>query len=124
METEALRPFRSALAPLRPGSPAGDVGSWPAVDPVLLLAEGVLRLLRAAAGERGSLLALDDMHWADRDTLGVLEYLAGTVGDAAVLVMASMRSDEQLPAELQRMRPRPEINDLRLGRLAPMRPRP
>jgi hypothetical protein len=49
----------------------------------VVLAEGVLRLLRALAGARA--VVLEDLHWADPDTLAVVEYLVDNVGDQDVL---------------------------------------
>jgi hypothetical protein len=41
-----------------PGNPWGGAGS------LVVLGEGVLRLLRALAGDRGCLLVLEDLHWS------------------------------------------------------------
>ena len=106
-DAEELRPFRPALARLLPGAlPAEPVGG---VDPVVVLGEGVLRLLRAA------ILVLEDLHWADRDTLALLEYLAPSAAGAGVLVFASARSDEEQPDRLRRL----DVERLPLDRLPP-----
>jgi DNA-binding CsgD family transcriptional regulator len=112
-----LRPFRPALARLLPGSPSGEAVAG--VDPVVVLGEGVLRLLSRVAGPGGVLLVLEDLHWADRDTLALLEYLAPAVTGAAMLVLASARSDEEQPEPLRRLAGRPEVLPVRLGRLVP-----
>jgi predicted ATPase len=58
-----LEPFRPYLARIVP--------EWHSADDVVdrgsdvMLAEGVLRLLRLLAGETGCLLILEDLHWAD-----------------------------------------------------------
>lgn len=116
---EQVRPFRRALQRLRPGwhDAAADPAST--VDPLLILAEGVRRLLSVAAGDRGCLLVLEDLHWADRDTLGVVEHLAGTLADVPVLMVASVRSDERSPPSVHRMQTRPEVVGIHLDRLAP-----
>jgi DNA-binding CsgD family transcriptional regulator len=106
-DAEELRPFRPALARLLPGAlPAEPVGG---VDPLVVLGEGVLRLLR------GAVLVLEDLHWADRDTLALLEYLAPSAAGAGVLVFASARSDEEQPDLLRRL----DVARLSLHRLPP-----
>src|SRR5690242_18922900 len=47
--------------------------------------EAVLRLLRALAGSAGMLLGLEDLQWADPDTLAVVEYLADNLQAERVL---------------------------------------
>jgi len=62
-ESEELRPFRAALSRVLPGFAAGEpVDSI--VDPTVVLGEGVLRLLRSVGGS-GTVLLLEDLHWAD-----------------------------------------------------------
>jgi hypothetical protein len=76
-----LRPFRPALGRLvpewRPREPVAEAES------LVVLGEGVLRLLRALAGDRGCLLLLEDRHWADPETLAVLDYLVPAVRASA-----------------------------------------
>jgi hypothetical protein len=87
-----LRPFRPALGRLvpewRPREPL-DVA-----ESLVVLGEGVLRLLRALAGGRGCLLVLEDLHWADPETLAVLEYLADNLAGERVLCLATLRPEE------------------------------
>ena len=52
-------------------------------DSPLLLAEAVVRLLRAHGGGRGCLLVLEDLHWADPETLAALDYLGDALPDGA-----------------------------------------
>src|SRR3954451_12735169 len=65
-----LAPYRTALGRLVPDWRSEATG-WP--ESPLVLAEGVLRLLTALGGDRGTLFAVEDLHWVDRETLGVLE---------------------------------------------------
>jgi len=51
-------------------------------------------LIRALDGRRGSVLVLDDLHWADEATLDVLQLLARKVESVPALVLASFRDDE------------------------------
>jgi hypothetical protein len=51
-------------------------------DPTVVLGEGVLGLLSPVGAERGCLLVLEDLHWADPDTVDLVRYLAdATSGD-------------------------------------------
>ena len=84
-----LRPFRAALARIVPGWD-GSGGAPPGVDPVVVLGEGVVRLLRRLGDGAGCLLVLDDLHWADVDTVALVEFLAGAVGSSAVLVVGAV----------------------------------
>jgi len=88
-----LRPFAEALASAgRAGRLPADAGlgpyrpvlgrlipEWRPAQPVpgeespVFLGEAVLRLLRALAPRAGCVLVLEDLHWADRETLALLE---------------------------------------------------
>ncbi|GAB1819098.1 AAA family ATPase [Herbidospora sp. RD11066] len=114
------RPLAEALSKWHaawPGCPAPVVD--PAVDPALVICAEVLKLLRKGAGDRGCLMVLDDLHWADGDTLAVLDYLTATFLDEPILVVASVCDDETTPGVLTRMMRRDEVTTLRLGRLTP-----
>src|SRR6185295_9600616 len=62
----ALHPYRAALARLLPSwaEPGAGVDGQVTADPVVVLAEGLLRLLRLALGPAGGVLRLEDLHWA------------------------------------------------------------
>lgn len=62
-------------------------------DSVLALAEAVLRLLRVVAGQRGCLVVLEDLHWADPETLRIVEYLADNLASERVLCVATVRDE-------------------------------
>jgi DNA-binding CsgD family transcriptional regulator/tetratricopeptide (TPR) repeat protein len=51
-------------------------------------------LLRELRAHPGTVLVLEDVHWADEATLDVLMLLAPRVGDAPALVVATYRDDE------------------------------
>ncbi|MGW7437613.1 AAA family ATPase [Streptomyces sp. NPDC054849] len=57
----------------------------------LMVAETVLRLLTAVAGEHGCLLVLDDLHDADAGTLAVVEYLLDGIGHQPVVLLLIAR---------------------------------
>jgi predicted ATPase len=89
----ALAPYLPALGTLVPHWAAGP--AFPAVPPApVVLAEAMLRVLRWLSPGRGAILVLEDMHWADRETLAVLAYLADHVCAFPVAVVLTARSDE------------------------------
>ena len=83
-----LGPYAAVLGPL---VPEWATGAPTASGPVL--AEGLLRLLRLVA-PRGCVVVLEDLHWADPETLAVLEYLGDHIADTGVLLLATLRSGE------------------------------
>ncbi|GAA4729413.1 helix-turn-helix transcriptional regulator [Phytohabitans rumicis] len=108
----ALRPFTEALTaavraygaptgphfePFRPLL-AGLVPEWtgdapPDAVPLVFVAEGILRFLRHMGDGRGALLVVEDAHWADPDSVAVLEYLADHLSGEPVAVMVTLRGD-------------------------------
>jgi DNA-binding CsgD family transcriptional regulator len=85
-----LEPYRSALRRLAPEI-AGEGEDEPSE---LLLLEGLVRLLGLVAGRAGGLLVVEDLHWADADTIAAVEYMADNLAEEAVLCLATARSDE------------------------------
>jgi DNA-binding CsgD family transcriptional regulator len=113
-----LRPYRTALGRLLPEwaeSASGGIDA--SVDPVLVLGEGIVRILRRLAGTTGCLVMLDDLHWADADTLHLLEYLTGAVQDVPVLIAVSARHDWLGSTAVQRMVASPGVTTLMLAPL-------
>jgi class 3 adenylate cyclase len=91
-----LGPAAAELAQLFPqladGPPTPPVG-----DPAqakLRLFESVVTLLEVSARERGLLLVLDDVHWADASTRELLDYAARRLARSRVMVLATFRTDE------------------------------
>ncbi|MDZ5622956.1 AAA family ATPase [Nocardioides sp. HM23] len=86
-EDRRLAPYLPALGRLAPqlGTAPHDGGSS-----VMLVGEALLRLASALDGP-GVLLLIEDLHWADPETLGVLEYVADNVRDVPLLVVATTR---------------------------------
>jgi DNA-binding SARP family transcriptional activator len=58
------------------------------------LFEVVADLLRRAAAARPTLLVLDDLHWADKPSLMLLQFLTRQLRDAPVLVVGAYRDAE------------------------------
>ncbi|MDP8929365.1 MAG: AAA family ATPase [Actinomycetota bacterium] len=92
-----LQPFRPALGRLVPEW-RGEGAKEGQEDSVILLAEALVRLLRVLAGSRGCLLVLEDLHWADPETLAVVEYLSDNVDAEPVMCLGTLRSDESSDA--------------------------
>ncbi len=91
-----LGPAAAELAQLFPqlgeGPPTAPVG-----DPAqakLRLFESVVTLLELWARDRGLLLVLDDVHWADSSTRELLDYAARRLVRSRVILLATYRSDE------------------------------
>jgi DNA-binding CsgD family transcriptional regulator len=105
----AARAELTALMPaLGDGAAARTAGPDPGAQGRLF--EATLTLLRELGERAPVLLVLEDIHWADSSTRAFLAYLARTLDDERVLVVASYRLDElhrrhplrPLVAELER----------------------
>jgi DNA-binding SARP family transcriptional activator len=77
----------------------------------LRLFEGIADLLAASvAGHRGGVVVLDDLHWADRSTLLLVDYVVRARPDVPVVFVGTYRGAEPPPelrdaiAELERLR--------------------
>jgi hypothetical protein len=95
-----LAPFRPILGRLIPewrlaGEPPGEAS-------LVVLGEAVLRVLAAVTESAGCVLVLEDLHWADTETLEVMEYLADNVADQPILCLISLRDEERTLAFLER----------------------
>ena len=102
-----FRPYRAALGRVGPAFSAADASI--SVDPAVLLGEGLVRLLD------GAVLLLDDLHWADPETVALVTYLAEAATTRRLLVAAAVRADEPAPALV----PGPPMTVLTLDRLGP-----
>ncbi len=113
-----LSPWLPALRAVIPtiAGPRGD-GHIEHTAPVC--GEALLQLLRRFARATGLLLVLEDLHWADPDTLAVVEYLSDNLSAEPVLCVATCRSDTaSAGAELvARLAGRRAASHLPLGRL-------
>jgi DNA-binding CsgD family transcriptional regulator/tetratricopeptide (TPR) repeat protein len=94
-DAAGLAQYRAALGALvpewsRPGDSAAEI------SPVIL-GEAVLRVL-ALPGWKGGLLIMEDLHWADPETLAIVEYLADNVTAANVLCLITLRDTGSGPA--------------------------
>ena len=86
-ELDAFRPALGRLVPQwRQWQAPGD-------DSLVFLGEAVLQLLRVLSPGTGCLLVLEDLHWADRETLALLEYLADNLSGERVLCVGTLRDE-------------------------------
>jgi DNA-binding CsgD family transcriptional regulator/tetratricopeptide (TPR) repeat protein len=117
----SLAPWLPHLAVLLPEAVADDRAAHPSgwMDSQAVRGEAVLRLLRRLEPE-GLVVALEDLHWADPDTVSLVEYLADNAVGQPVLFACSLRTEPPSPASelVRRQRGRAGIVHLPLGRLA------
>jgi DNA-binding CsgD family transcriptional regulator len=118
----SLAPWLPHLAALLPGAVVG--GGGPArlgrgMDSQAVRGEAVLRLLRGL-GPDGLVVALEDLHWADPDTVSLVEYLADNAVGQPLLLAVSLRTEPPSPASdlARRQRGRAGIVQLPLPRLS------
>ncbi len=92
------RVWLQVLVPLLAAHPA-----WPALEPApplppareqTRLIEAVVRFLEGWAGIIPLVIILEDLHWADQDTLGILPTLAQRLGHFGILMICSYRGEE------------------------------
>lgn len=90
----ALAPYRPILGRLVPEWRSGGAEAEP-VLPVLHLAEALLRLAVQDAVDAPALLILEDLHWADPESLEIVEYLADHVTSRPLCVVCTLRTGER-----------------------------
>lgn len=84
-----LAPYLPALTTLIPEWRQN--GAAAHLESKTILAEAVLRLLTAIGRDTGCLLALEDLHQADADTLALVEYLTDNLAEVPAVVLANLR---------------------------------
>jgi predicted ATPase/DNA-binding CsgD family transcriptional regulator len=90
-DTAGIADYRAALGTLVPEwSRPGDGDAE--VSPVIF-GEALLRML-ALPGRPAGLLVLEDLHWADPETLAIVEYLADNIATANVLCLVTVRDNQ------------------------------
>jgi DNA-binding CsgD family transcriptional regulator len=88
-QDQELEPYQAALGHLLPLWGTG----VPSPEARLLLPEATLRLLRHLAADEGVLLVIEDAHWADADSLALLDRLVDHLPSERVLCLITERSD-------------------------------
>jgi DNA-binding CsgD family transcriptional regulator len=85
--------YRPALATLVPiWGESSSPGQAAEVSP-LILGEAMIRLLSLCGGA-GTMLLLEDIHWADPETLAIVQYLADNLAGKRILCVATLRDSE------------------------------
>jgi hypothetical protein len=108
-----LGAWATALVPLLPAS-----GGEHAPVGLTAVAEALLRCLRDFAGNHGLLLVLEDLQWADSETLTVLEYLADNLADTRIAALLTCRDQAgEATSLLEALARRGALDVLRPGRL-------
>ncbi len=86
----ACRELAQLFPQLEPAPlPRGDVP-----ESKLRLYEAIVTLLCIPAAERGLLLVIEDLHWADSSTRELLHHLIRRLRNSRILVLGTYRSDE------------------------------
>ncbi len=87
----AVAEYRRALASIVPDW--GEPGESAAEMSPLILGEAVLRLLSDLGG-KGTVLVLEDLQFADPESVAIVEYLADNLATERVLCVATLRDTE------------------------------
>jgi DNA-binding CsgD family transcriptional regulator len=111
-----LAGVRPILARVLPGWVSDHDVLAPMADPAAVLAEALILLLRAMSAD-GAVLLIDDVHWADEDTVSVLSYLADSLDQLPLALIMTARGESLLPDPLERLSTAPSIRQLQLSRL-------
>ncbi len=112
-----LEPWLPLLHPLLPTliEPAASADA-----PESLRGEAVLQLVTRAS-PMGLVIVLEDLHWADPDTVSLVEYLADNLAEVPVFLVLTLRDSPATAAldAARRQRGRPGVTYLALDRLEP-----
>jgi DNA-binding NarL/FixJ family response regulator len=91
-------PARSAVLQLIPDLESGDDGEARAQAPTTAalstLYLQVLGLIERIAADAATVIALEDLHWSDRSTRDLLQFLVRNLTDGRVMLIGTYRSDE------------------------------
>ncbi|MGH8166311.1 MAG: AAA family ATPase, partial [Woeseiaceae bacterium] len=87
--------------------------SAPSADSTYSVLHGLYWLLNNLAGTTPLLLCIDDLHWADAESLRLINYLAPRLDGLPLIVLTAARTGENVTADLARLFAGPETNVLR-----------
>ncbi len=92
---DASGPAGDALALLLPElSISASIGDAPVRGGADRLYDAVAEVLENVAAARPVVLVIEDLHWVDPQSLGLLRFLIRVIEDARVLIVLTFRSDE------------------------------
>ena len=116
-----IEPWLPALGALLPGMAGLAPASGSASEEVSpgIRAEALIQLLRRLA-PRGLVIVLEDLHWADPDTVALMEYLGEHLEGESLLCVVTLRTNRPSAAleVARRQRGRPGVLQLGLDRLS------
>lgn len=118
---ETLAPYAPFLSKLDHILDTGERAAVARAEPAhTRLFEAMGEVLCAFVEDRATLLVLDDLHWADHLSLGVVDHIhkLGQANRVRVMVLGTYRT-ESLPYQLALLRQREDVLDVRLERFAP-----
>ncbi len=95
----SLAGFRGQLGRLVPSWGGAEVAD----DSPVLLGEAVVRLLAVLSVERPQVLLIEDLHWADPETLAVVEYLSEALRSQRAACVCTTRPVEPALAIVDRL---------------------
>ena len=112
-------PFEDAAAHASLLFARGDrVQARPAADGGFATLHGLYWLLNNLTRERPMVLCIDDLQWADPETVRFLGYLAPRLDGLPLAVVASVRPQSNVTADMARLLAAPEAITLRPGPLS------
>ena len=113
-EAEREAVFEGAAAFARPlFSPAGGPADAGSVDSAFGMLHGLYWLTANLAEQQPLALLVDDLQWADPETLRYLNYLAPRLDGLPLALVAAARPEETVAGELPRLASAPETTILR-----------
>src|SRR4051794_2204107 len=112
-----LGAHQRGIEALLPGSGGGAGGLSDAISPVFV-AEAFVRALPHIGRDRPVVLTLEDLHWADDETLSAIEYVADAAESLSLLLVTTARDDEG-PAARRQIRALSARGSMRLVRISP-----
>lgn len=118
-DPERERVFAGAAAVSEPlFAPIGASQLSPSPDTAFSMLHGLYWLLNNLADEAPVALFVDDLHWADAESLRFLNYLGPRLDGLPLAVVATTRTAELVSADLVRLAAVPEASVLRPGPLS------
>ena len=94
------------------------VTSQSAADDAFAMLHGLYWLLNNLARDRPIALCIDDLQWSDTESLRFLSYLASRLDGLPVAVLATVRTRENVTADVARLSAQVEVRILRLEPLS------
>jgi len=120
LPVEPLAPYAAGLHQLIPEWPSSSSAhDMTPAQRRLLAFEACLQLVLHIAGDRGVLLALEDLQWLDPESLDAISHLTPALATAPVLLVGSVRTGENMAVEdvVHSLAARGEAGVMRIGKL-------